>query len=165
MVKSPRIPASLVAIVLLLSIGGCVLKSTHQKALDGLATSERKLQRTETELAATQAAKTDLEGRYAQSQADNARLKSGLEGLAGGLDVAAAKVQTVGTSVEQLRAAGGDVSSRLAELQRVVMAQAVTITTLGQAIGPLRDEVEALRAKVSALARRTATTGPVSPGR
>ena len=68
MMKFTRVLAVLAAAVLLASAGGCVLKSTHDKALAELGDARDDLQKTKTELAATQMAKEDLQSRYTQSQ-------------------------------------------------------------------------------------------------
>ena len=152
MAKSARILASMTALTLLVSTGGCVMRSTHQKVLATLAETEGRLQRTEANLTATEQAKADLAGQYALSQADNERLKGGLAAAVSDLEATAAKVQTADASVVKLKTASAEVSAKLSRLQQAVADQRTTITALAQAIAPLKDEVQALRAKLSALA-------------
>ena len=147
---------------LLLSTGGCVLQSTHNEALAKLAATEVELQQTQTDLQATQMAKADIEGRYTVSQAENVRLKSGVETLSSGLSATATMVQAVDASVTQINTTGADVSTRLASLQQIVSAQMTTIAALTQAMGPLKSDMNALQAKLLALTGGPARAAPVA---
>ena len=140
--KSARVSASMVMIVLLASTGGCVMKSTHDAVLAELGGTQTRLQ---------------------QSQADNLRLRGGLEALAGGLDATAVKVETIDSSVRKLRTEGDDVAARLAGLRALVAEQVNTITALGQALKPLKDQIEALRAHSAALSGQAPAAGPAGP--
>ena len=163
MAKLARIPAGLVGIALLVSTGGCVLSSTHQKVLATLDQTERKLQQTETTLAVSEKAKADLAGRYVLCEAENDRLKKGVSALAGDLGATAAKVQSIGSSVAKLQTEGADVATMLSQLQGAVAAQRTTIASLSQALAPLKQDVEALRAKLSAVAAGQSVTGGADP--
>ena len=118
------------------------MKSTHDKVVAQLGMTETELQ---------------------QSQTDNARMKSGLGVLADGFSVTAGKVKTMGTSVEKLQSEGSDVAARLSELQAVVTAHVAALTKLTAAMGPLKDQVDALHAKTAALAGRPAPVKAAPP--
>ena len=163
MVKLARIPAGLVAVALLLSTGGCVLSSTHQKVLTTLSETKQKLQQTETDLAVSEKAHADLAGRYVLCEAENGRLKKGVATLAGDLGATAARVQMVGSSVVKLETEGADVATMLSQLQGAVAAQGTTIAALARTIAPLTAEIETLRAKLSAVAAGQGVTGGPDP--
>ena len=133
MIKLTKMLAVLAVMAVLASAGGCVMKSTHDKVVAKLGLTEAELQ---------------------QSQADNARLKSGLGALADGAVATAGKVETMGASVAKLQADGSNVAMRLSQLQAVVTAHVAALAELTAAMGPLKEEIEALRAKSAALAGR-----------
>jgi len=131
MVKFTKISAILAVLAVLASAGGCVMKSTHDAVVAKLGQTEIELQ---------------------QSQAHNARLKTGLGVLANGASVTAGKVETMGASVQKLQAEGSNVATKLSQLQAMVTLHVAALTELTAAMGPLKDELEALRAKSAALA-------------
>ncbi len=141
---------------MLLSAGGCVLQSTHDEVLAKLAA-------TETDLQATQMAKADVEGRYRLSQAENVRLKSGVETLTSGLNSTATLVEAVDASVTQANTTGADISTRLTALQQIVNTQMTTISALTQAMGPLKSDLNALQAKLRALRGEPAAPVATAP--
>jgi len=145
MVTSAKGAAVLALAMLVASTGGCVLKSTHDEVLAKLSGAEAQLQ---------------------LSQTDNARLRTGLTTLAGDVGQTATKVEAMDASVRKLQAGGADVETRLSELQTLAASQVKMIATLGQAVGPLKDEIVALRAKLAALGANQPAPGPgvaVSP--
>ena len=113
------------------------MKSTHDAALVQLSETENEL---------------------AQSQGENARLRTGLDVLVSEVGVTAGKVDTMGTSLQKLQTDGDDIAGRLSEVQTLVTAQVAAIAGLGESIGPLKDEVQALRTKLAELAGR-----PIAP--
>ena len=139
MVRFAKGTAILALAMLVTSTGGCVLKSTHDEVLAKLSGTEAHLQ---------------------LSQAENSRLRTGLTTLAGDVGQTATKVEAMDSSVQQLEAGGKDVEARLTELQTLVASQVKMVVTLGQAVGPLKDEIDALRVKLSALAANRPVPGP-----
>lgn len=135
MVRFAKGTAILAVAMLVASTGGCVLKSTHDEVLAKLSGTEAQLN---------------------LSQAENARLRTGLTTLAGDVGQTATKVEAMGTSVQKLQAGGNDVETRLSELQTLVASQVKLIAAIGRTVGPLKNEIDALRAKLAALAGRPA---------
>ena len=144
MIKYTKVLAALAVMAVLASAGGCVMKSTHDAVVARLGQTETELQ---------------------HSQADNARMKVGLGVLADGFGATAGKVETMGQSVEKLQAEGSDVAVRLAKLQAVVTSHVAALAELTAAMGPLKDEIDALGAKSAALAGQPdpAKTPPADP--
>lgn len=140
------------------------MQSTHDEVVAKLTATEKDLQKAKTNLQATQMAKKDLEDRYTESQAANVRLRSGLEALIAGFNTTVMRVQTVGASIQRLRTEGSNVAARLSELQTLVNAQVGALTALDQALEPLKAEIEAFRAKLTALSGPPAAPAPVPPG-
>ena len=123
--------------------GGCVSRSTHNKVL-------AELSRTQGELAA--------------SRDHNARLRSGLTGLAQECGTTMQRVKSADSAVAKLRETEQRASDCLAEMRQILDSHARFLGSLQETMDPLEGELSGLRDRASALAGQPQQSPGLAPG-